>query len=292
MEFGIFLTMPSPDARPSKEVYDFGMELILKAEELGFGRAWLAEHHFTNYSYISRPFLVLANAAARTKRIRLGTAIIPLPLHYPLLVAEEVAALDVLSNGRVDFGIGKGYQKYQFERLGAKKDNDLESFTECAQLICQALQGKCFSFHGRHFQLPETLIFLRASLSHEFPELAKSRHIGTQRPVFVSNDQNDIVEAIEAVRWNARVSISQRYDFGRVECGQAVAEPLEGEPTPEEIVRDYAVFGTPRQCVGQIQRLEEGLGCSSASFWFGSLNFKKIRLSMELFSREVMPAFQ
>src|SRR5208282_2240052 len=234
MEFGIFLTMPSPDARPSHEIYRLGVDLVVRAEELGFRRAWLAEHHFTTYSYISRPLLFLAHLAARTSCIRLGTAIVPVPLHQPLLVAEEAAAVDVLSGGRVD-------------------------------VICQALRGEPFCFQGKHFDIPETLIFpqpiqrpvpvwvvvntrrpemmefalsrkmhlltgvlepisglrnVRTEFGASFPSMS---HIGTQRPVFVSRDRNEIATAIEHVRWNARVSVSQRYDFGKVDHGRAVA---------------------------------------------------------------------
>jgi alkanesulfonate monooxygenase SsuD/methylene tetrahydromethanopterin reductase-like flavin-dependent oxidoreductase (luciferase family) len=84
--------------------------LAVVAEELGLSHVWLAEHHFTNYSYSSRPLVLLSHIAARTHRIRLGTTIVPLPLHHPLIFAEELAILDVLSGGRVDAGFGKDYQ--------------------------------------------------------------------------------------------------------------------------------------------------------------------------------------
>ena len=80
------------------------------ADRLGYGCAWLVEHHFLRgYSHASKPELLLAAAAARTGSIRLGHAIIPLPLHHPVHVAERVATLDVLSGGRLEVGIGRGF---------------------------------------------------------------------------------------------------------------------------------------------------------------------------------------
>jgi alkanesulfonate monooxygenase SsuD/methylene tetrahydromethanopterin reductase-like flavin-dependent oxidoreductase (luciferase family) len=111
MKFGCFLTMPSPNMRPSAEIYPRGLEQVIIAKKLGFGRVWLAEHHFSTYSYVCSPPTFLAYLAAKTSTIRLGTAITPVPLHIPLLAAEQMATLDVLSNGRVEVGLGKGYQR-------------------------------------------------------------------------------------------------------------------------------------------------------------------------------------
>src|SRR5262249_48824170 len=79
--------------------------------------------HFSTYGYSSRPAQLATYIAARTTRIRVGTAVIVVPLHHPLVIAEEIATLDLLAGGRVDVGLGRGYQPYEFERLGL----DLES---------------------------------------------------------------------------------------------------------------------------------------------------------------------
>ena len=159
MKFGIFLLMQSPTARPSFEVYPRALEIAQTAERLGFQAVWLAEHHFTNYSHSSQPFVFLSYLAARTECIRLGTAIIPLPLHDPLLVAEQAATLDVLSNGRLELGLGKGYQQFQFDRLAAEKDSDPAAFDEMVDLTVRALCGEPFEFHGKTRHVPETLLY-------------------------------------------------------------------------------------------------------------------------------------
>src|SRR5438270_6258328 len=122
INFGTFLLMQSPSARSSQEIYTRGLEIAQAAEALGFGNVWLAEHHFSTYGYMGRPVQVATYIAAKTTRIRVGTAVIVVPLHHPLLVAEEIATLDQLARGRVDIGLGRGYQFYEFERLGLELD--------------------------------------------------------------------------------------------------------------------------------------------------------------------------
>ena len=80
MEFGVFLLMQSPSGRPSAEIYGRAIEIAQASEELGFSKLWVAEHHFLNYSYCSRPLVLLSHLAARTRRIRLGPAIVPLSI--------------------------------------------------------------------------------------------------------------------------------------------------------------------------------------------------------------------
>lgn len=159
MQFGVFLLLQSPAAQPSSEVIPRAIELAQVAERLGFEAVWLAEHHFTNYSHSSQPFVLLAHIAARTERIRLGTAIIPLPLHDPLLVAEQAATVDVLSHGRLELGLGKGYQQYQFDRLSVSRHEGLAAFDELVDLTVRALRGEPFSFSGATRQVPETLVY-------------------------------------------------------------------------------------------------------------------------------------
>src|SRR2546429_2146263 len=99
MDFGTFLLMQSPSARTSQEIYSRGVEVAQAAEALGFRNVWLAEHHFSTYGYLSRPAQLATYIAARTTRLRVGTAAIVVPLHHPLVIAEEIATLDVLAGG-------------------------------------------------------------------------------------------------------------------------------------------------------------------------------------------------
>ena len=118
MNFGAFLLMPSPSVRPHAEIYARGLDIAQAAEALGYDGVWLAEHHFSNYGYLSQPLIMATHLAAKTSRIRIGTAVVVLPLHNPLMVAEQAATIDLLSEGRFDLGLGRGYQQYEFQRLG------------------------------------------------------------------------------------------------------------------------------------------------------------------------------
>lgn len=159
MQFGVFMTMPSPTLAPSTAVYARGLEIACLADELGYSHLWLAEHHFTNYAYSSRPLVLLSHVAAKTHRIRLGPAIVPVPMHHPLIVAEELATIDVLSGGRLEVGLGKGYQQYQYERLGKRKAEDPAAYEEALTLIRRALHEPVFAFDGSAFQVPRTRLF-------------------------------------------------------------------------------------------------------------------------------------
>src|SRR5438105_3900141 len=159
IKFGTFLLMQSPSARSSQEIYSRAIDIAQAAETLGFRNIWLAEHHFSTYGYLSRPAQVATYIAAKTTRLRVGTAVIVVPLHHPLVIAEEIATLDVLAGGRVDIGLGRGYQYYEFERLGLELESARTRWEESVDIILQALSGEPFSYSGSLFQIPETTIF-------------------------------------------------------------------------------------------------------------------------------------
>src|SRR6266851_10340184 len=159
MNFGTFLLMQSPSARSSREIYTRAIEMAQSAETLGFRNIWLAEHHFSTYGYLSRPVQLATYIAAKTTRLRVGTAVIVVPLHHPLVIAEEIATLDLLSGGRVDIGLGRGYQHYEFERLGLELDSARGRWEESIDVILQAFGGEPFSYEGKLFKIPETSVF-------------------------------------------------------------------------------------------------------------------------------------
>ena len=159
MKFGTFLLMQSPSARSSQEIYARGVEVAQAAEALGFRSVWLAEHHFSTYGYLSRPVQLATYIAAKTTRLRVGTAVIVVPLHHPLVVAEEIATLDLLAGGRIDVGLGRGYQHDEFERLGLELESGRARWDESVDIILKAFEGKPFSYDGKIFKIPETTIF-------------------------------------------------------------------------------------------------------------------------------------
>jgi len=116
------------------------LEFCLRAESLGFESVWLTEHHFSNYGLIPDPFQALTYIAARTEHIRLGTAVIVLPWHDPVRVAEQILLADHLSGGRMVIGLGRGLSKSEFEGLRVPQEESRARFDEYAQLLMHALE--------------------------------------------------------------------------------------------------------------------------------------------------------
>jgi len=182
LNFGTFLLMQSPSARSSQEIYDRAIDIAQAAESLGFHNIWLAEHHFSTYGYLPRPAQLATYIAAKTTRLRVGTAVIVVPLHHPLIIAEEIATLDLLAGGRVDIGLGRGYQHYEFERLGLELDTARTRWEESVDIILKALSGETFSYAGKIFNIPETTIF---------PQPCQTPH----PPIWVTAQSPESVEA-------------------------------------------------------------------------------------------------
>lgn len=161
MKFGIFQLLHSADKGPAKEVYDNALEQARLADELGFEGVWLAEHHFSSYGYSPNPLTFAVKIADQTKQLRIGTAVVVLPLYHPLRLAEEIALADQLTDGRLEVGLGRGYQRYEFERLGLDLDDSRPMFDEALEIIKLALTQESFSYEGKYYQVPETTIFPR-----------------------------------------------------------------------------------------------------------------------------------
>ena len=121
MELGIYLDLRNPPAwrRPWADHYARSLEWIEEAERLGADSVWLSEHHFFEDGYLPQPLTYAAAVAARTRRLRIGTAILLAPLRSALQIAEEAAVVDCLSGGRLDLGLGAGYVEREFAAYGA-----------------------------------------------------------------------------------------------------------------------------------------------------------------------------
>jgi alkanesulfonate monooxygenase SsuD/methylene tetrahydromethanopterin reductase-like flavin-dependent oxidoreductase (luciferase family) len=152
MEFSLILVPAVRDGQP--EPFDDLIEQIELAEELGYDEIWLTEHHFSQYGRAAVPALA-AQAIARTSRIRIGAAIVVLPFHHPIRVAEEWATLDHMSRGRVDVGIGRGNQPAEFKGFGVPMDEAEQRFSESLEILRKAWTEERFSHDGKFWQIPE-----------------------------------------------------------------------------------------------------------------------------------------
>ncbi|MEE9285171.1 MAG: LLM class flavin-dependent oxidoreductase [Dehalococcoidia bacterium] len=153
MKFSTFHLFPQPSDWSVPEVYRYETEIIQGADDLGFDCAWIAEHHFRDYGVVPNTMLLLAHLAARTRRIRLGNAIVILPFHSPLRVAEDAAMTDILSGGRLNFGFGRGYQSVEFAGFGVSMDDTRPRVDEALDIVLKAWEGEPFSYDGRFYQV-------------------------------------------------------------------------------------------------------------------------------------------
>lgn len=156
MRFGLHFFVPCSDSQSPQQLYrDVIAEAVL-ADELGFESVWPVEQHFNRtVSIMSCPLLLLAAIAERTRRLRLGTAIVQLPLNHPLRVAEELATLDVLSGGRAELAVGRGNNRLQYAAFGAALEGNRERMAEGLALIRTAWSSPRFSFAGEYYKVPE-----------------------------------------------------------------------------------------------------------------------------------------
>ena len=158
MHFDLFyeLSVPSFAHRSESTVFHETLEELAVAEQCGFRTAWLVEHHFMKgYSHSSAPDLLLAAASQRTRTLRLGHAVVPLPYHHPLHVAERIATLDVLSQGRVDFGFGRGFDPREYAAFGIDMAHSRELVEESLAILRASFIGAPIRFHGKHFHIDD-----------------------------------------------------------------------------------------------------------------------------------------
>ena len=158
MKVGIALNMLQKEGRSDADVFGEHMAMGDLAEPLGFDSIWALEHHFTGYAMSPSPTHLLAYYAGRTKRVQLGTAVIVLPWHDPVRVAEEIALIDVYSGGRCLFGFGRGAATVEYAGMRIPMEEARPRFVEAAKIIVEALTHDSFEWDGEFFKIPRTSI--------------------------------------------------------------------------------------------------------------------------------------
>ncbi len=330
--------MPSPERGDTADVYQRALEQAQAAEELGFDSVWIAEHHFSSYGYCPHPLMMAAAIAQRTTRIRVGTAVLVLPLRHPLQIAEEIAMADQLTEGRLDVGIGRGYQPHEFTTLGKDLSESRAVYEEAVDIILGLLRNEYFEYQGQHYQVPETSIFprpvqhphppfyvacqsresLEASVRRGFNVLTggagsdlaglrdfkeafdrvSSEQPGRETPEFgfsrwmcVAESDLEARSGVPEARWVMRAATNLAISPDPVVDGRPNASPLREEPSDDQIMGTYGVFGSPETCLGILSEYVEQLQPEQllCTFWLGGLAQDKVLRSMELFAREVLP---
>jgi alkanesulfonate monooxygenase SsuD/methylene tetrahydromethanopterin reductase-like flavin-dependent oxidoreductase (luciferase family) len=159
VKFGLFYQLPCADHQSETVRYRETIEQVMHGDSLGFNCAWLAELHFYKaFSVMSSPLYLATAIAQRTKAIRLGIAVNLLPLSHPLRSAEEGATVDILTNGRLEFGVGRGAIPLHFSGFNVSREESRERFEESLDIIKKSWLTESFSHHGKYFQIPETSV--------------------------------------------------------------------------------------------------------------------------------------
>src|SRR5262245_43548558 len=152
MDFGVFLEFPSRQEMTDGEAFAECFALAQEAEALGVDSLWLAEYHFSAIIVLSTPITIASAIAARTQRIRIGLAVVLLPLGQPIHIAEDIATLDHISRGRVEFGVGRGTFPDTHDGFNSPFAESRERFDEYLEIVVKAWTQERFSFSGKYYR--------------------------------------------------------------------------------------------------------------------------------------------
>ncbi|HJU16470.1 MAG TPA: LLM class flavin-dependent oxidoreductase [Stellaceae bacterium] len=239
MKVGIALNMLCEEGRPDVDVVSDHLALGDLAEPLGFDSLFALEHHFTGYAMSPAPTQLLAYYAGRTKRLLLGTAVIVLPWHDPVRIAEQIALLDILCGGRCLFGFGRGAASVEYAGFRVPMEEARPRFAEAAQLIRKALAEPEFEWQGEFFQIPRMSIrprpishperrFYASSVSPESAEIMAKLGFGIL--VVMQNEWEKAAESIVSYR---EIALSVGHNppppiiLTNVSCAESRAEAQE-----------------------------------------------------------------
>ena len=282
MEFGLFVEFSTRDGVSQARVFDESFAMVDAAEELGADVVWLAEYHFEpDRSVLSAPLTIASAVAARTKRVKVGTAVCVLPLRNPVRTAEEVATLDHISGGRLDFGIGRSALPMDYIGYGMDYRESRDRFHECLEVILKAWTMERFSFEGEYYsyqdvavtpkplQEPHPPIRIGATSAETFAMVGRMGY-----PIFINPSRvsslSDLAPLIEQFRQARReagfpeqVDIGLRLPIYVAETAkQAYSEPKEstmyGVQRLTSLIADSATLqGVADDRRGQAERLKK-----------------------------------
>ncbi|MBJ22685.1 MAG: LLM class flavin-dependent oxidoreductase [bacterium] len=337
--FGLF---DHTETRPGQDPaawYEGRLAIIEAAEQGGFEGVFLAEHHSTPLGMAPSPALLLAAAAARTHRIRLGALVFCLPMYNPLRLVEEVCMLDHMSNGRLDLGVGRGISPFELSYHGVPISESRARFNETLEILELALRNERLDYDGRFHRYADVPIELRsvqkpnppfwfgmttpenavwagrrgmnvASFSPNAPagELATIYRESRREHRGSIEDLNPNIEIprIGAVR---HIYVAETDDQALAEATPAYAafyanitklwlkfNTVPAFYTPDlDVARgmDVAIVGSPETVREEVERFfdESGANYLIGGFSFGNLTQQQARRSIDLFMKEVTPAF-
>jgi len=254
MKFGVLQFFSWPGRRiPLSEVYERAWQRIDIMENSGYDAVWLAEHHFSTYSVCPSIHVMGAHVAAKTKRLRIGMGVSLTPFYHPLRLAEEVALLDVISGGRVNWGAGRGFDAKEYATFGVAREESYPKFREHLDVVLKAWTNEHLSYHGQfcHYEDVEVL-----------PKPLQQPH----PPVWIASGSPD------AIAWSASQGFSILMDPHASHDEIAAKRALYEE---ELRAAGYSIDGREipmarNIALGETQEEAEAVARRGAEFMFGS----------------------
>src|SRR5882672_5392791 len=305
MEFGLFTEFPSPPGVTEAAAFDDALAQMKAAEDFGFDAVWLAEIHFQkDRSVLAAPLIIASALAACTRRVKIGIAVQVLPLSHPLRLAEDVATVDHISKGRLEFGVGRSGLPGHYQGFNIPYSESRDRFIETLDILRKAWTQERFSHHGKYFQFQDVCIMpkpfqkphppirIAATTQETYPFVGR---LGA--PVYVAETARQAREEAEASTMSFFRSISsalRKSDGATAQTAEARAARANrlAEISYDEVLGEYAVFGSPEGVVDRLQQLREQMGFSTLSTWMnpgGQIPNERVLKSMRLFAERVAP---
>ena len=333
MRFGTFHLMELPNTKTAPQVYEEHLDQVKLADTIGFDVVWLTEHHYSSkphapdvegeYGICPSPHVMAAAISQVTKNVRIGLAVKVLPLEHPVRTAEDAAMVDIMSGGRLDFGIGLGYRKYEFDGVGVPMEEKLERYREAMEIIRGLWTTEEFSYDGKFWKVPRMTLVPRP-IQQPHPPVWVASRMGTRQVIEYAVENN--YQLLSA--WASHDELHNTYDKfveGRAEKGLA-DEPFDftcirhvfvGENDAEakrdgteaveyyfkstalfrpigEHERDNMILGGPETCIDKMRQLRDETNVNHIICWmnFGGMDNEKVTRSMRLLSEAVMPVLR
>ena len=322
MQFGMFGSAQARRGGPNDDSGAGFREFVdrnIEAEALGYHSTFLVEHHFTGFGQVSASLNLLTWIGARTKTLRLGTAVMVLPWHNPVLLAEQIATLDLLSDGRVDAGIGKGYRQREFEGFSVPIEESDARFVECLEVMMKAWTSDTpWSHKGTYWryddivveppsvQKPHPKLWMGAGSPRSITQVADygfdmllGQYDSFETIVEEVNLFKSLVEAKGETFDPMRVGVARSVNIvdTKAEYDAAIDARMAGRRRTQnlaqrpdfedtrEIAELGTIYGTPDQVSEKIQDLKD------AGIEYILLNCPAGIETLRRFAKEVMPAF-
>jgi alkanesulfonate monooxygenase SsuD/methylene tetrahydromethanopterin reductase-like flavin-dependent oxidoreductase (luciferase family) len=294
MKAGVLQFFSWPERRVSLEtVYERAFERIEIMDQTGYDCVWLAEHHFNTYSVCPSVHLMASQVAARTERLRIGTAVTLAAFYHPLRIAEEIALLDIFSDGRVNWGAGRGFDRVEFEAFDVPIDESKARFREHVEIVLEAWNQDRVTFDGQYWQFDDVEVlpkpkqqphppFWVAATSDDAIEWAGAKgysilmdphasheDLGRKRRLLAdtlgSNGHSIEGRTLPMARLLAIAETDeQAKEVARAGAQWTVASYAPGRDDDvdpvERYVNDVVIYGSADRVVDELQRLEEQIG--------------------------------